>query len=193
MISNLHLKPENISIGGDSAGANLAIGVLSHLMHPHKDITPLELEGGVRLGAAILLAPWCTFRMDYPSRTYNENKDLVPPAAGDRWSESFLGGKDRDAYNEPLSAPEDWWNGLEGMVREILICGGADEILVDPIRELGEKYKVCGGLVVEKKERADHSLPRLCTRTLRSLSLKVNGMICPLWTLWEVAGSRLLP
>ncbi|KAL2038135.1 hypothetical protein N7G274_009082 [Stereocaulon virgatum] len=141
MISNLHLRPENISIGGDSAGANLAIGVLSHLMHPHKDITPLELSGEGRLGAAILLAAWCTFRTDYPSRTYNENKDIVSATLGDRWSESFLGGKDRDAYNEPLSAPEDWWNGLEGVVREILICGGADEILVDPIRELGEKFK----------------------------------------------------
>lgn len=57
-----------------------------------------------------------------------------------------MGGKDRDGYNEPLSASEDWWNGLEGVVKEILICGGADELLVDPIRELGTKYKVRGCL-----------------------------------------------
>lgn len=123
MITDLHFKPENVSIGGDSAGANLAIGVLSHMMHPHKDITPLDMGGG-RLGSAILLAPWCTFRTDYPSGTYNAKKDFLPASAGNRWSESFLGGKDRDGYNEPLSASEDWWNGLEGVVKEILICGG---------------------------------------------------------------------
>lgn len=145
MITDLHLKLENVSIGGDSAGANLAIGVLSHMMHPHKDITPLDMGGG-RLGSAILLAPWCTFRTDYPSGTYNAKKDFLPASAGNRWSESFLGGKDRDGYNEPLSASEDWWNGLEGVVKEILICGGADELLVDPIRELGTKYKVRGCL-----------------------------------------------
>ena len=143
MITNLHLKPENVSIGGDSAGANLAIGVLSHMMHPHEDITPLDMGGG-KLGSAILLAPWCTFRTDYPSGTYNAKKDLVSASAGNRWSESFLGGKDRDGYNEPLSASVDWWNGLEDVVKEILICGGADEVLADPIRELGTKYKVRG-------------------------------------------------
>lgn len=115
------------------------------MMHPHKDITPLDMGGG-RLGSAILLAPWCTFRTDYPSGTYNAKKDFLPASAGNRWSESFLGGKDRDGYNEPLSASEDWWNGLEGVVKEILICGGADELLVDPIRELGTKYKVRGCL-----------------------------------------------
>ena len=142
VLTDLKRKPENVSLGGDSAGANLAIGVLSHMMHPHKELTPLQLDGGAKLAAAILLAAWCSFRTDWPSSQYNAKKDLVSPSVGNQWSESFLGGKEKDGYNEPLSATEGWWNGLMDVVEEILIAGGGDEILVDPIRELGRQYKV---------------------------------------------------
>ena len=111
-------------------------------MYPHKDVATLELDGGAKLASAILLAAWCSFRTDWPSSHYNAKKDLVSPAAGNRWSESFLAGQAKDAYNEPLAAPEGWWNGLKDVVEEILITGGGDEILVDPIKELGKQYKV---------------------------------------------------
>ena len=142
VLTDLKRKPENISLGGDSAGANLAIGVLSHMMHPHKEVTPLQLDGDAKLASAILLAAWCSFRTDWPSSQYNANKDLVSPNAGNQWSESFLGGREKDGYNEPLSAPEGWWNGLKDVIEEILILGGGDEILIDPIKELARQYKV---------------------------------------------------
>ena len=142
VLTDLNRKPETVSLGGDSAGANLAIGVLSHMMHPHKDLTPLHLDSGAKLASAILLAPWCSFRTDWPSSQYNAKKDIVSPGAGNRWSQSFLGGKEKDGYNEPLSATLGWWNDLKEVVEEILIVGGGDEILVDPIRELGRQYKV---------------------------------------------------
>ena len=138
---DLNRKPENVTLAGDSAGANLTIGVLSHMMHPHEDLPPLELDGGAKLTAVILLAAWCSFRTDWPSSQYNAKKDLVSPSVGNRWSGSFLAGKEKDAYNEPLSAPLGWWNGLKDVVEEIFIAGGGDEILVDPIRELGRQYK----------------------------------------------------
>lgn len=141
VLMDLNRKPENVTLAGDSAGANLTIGVLSHMMHPHEDLPPLELDGGAKLTAVILLAAWCSFRTDWPSSQYNAKKDLVSPSVGNRWSGSFLAGKEKDAYNEPLSAPLGWWNGLKDVVEEIFIAGGGDEILVDPIRELGRQYK----------------------------------------------------
>ena len=129
-----------MSIGGDSAGANLAVGVLSHMLHPHPEINPLKLEGKLR--AAILLAPWASFRTDWPSSRYNANKDVVSAVAGDKWSQSFLGGKEPDEYNEPLTAKEDWWEGLDGVVRDILVVGGGDEVLLDCIRELARRLEV---------------------------------------------------
>ena len=142
VLTDLKRKPETISLGGDSAGANLAIGVLSHMMHPHKEVTPLQLDGGAKLASAILLAAWCSFRTDWPSSRYNAKKDIVSPNAGNQWSESFLGGKEKDGYNEPLSASAGWWDGLKDVVEEVFMAGGGDEILVDPIRELARQYKV---------------------------------------------------
>lgn len=163
--TDLKRSPANITIAGDSAGANLAVGVLSHMLHPHAEIPALELEGG--LGAAILLAPWASFRTDWPSSSYNARKDVVSPAAGNRWSESFLGGRERDGYNEPLAAEEGWWKGLDGVVREILVVGGSDEILVDCIRELARRFQVRSHLIfgcVDRERKADCFL-RLFMRT----------------------------
>lgn len=129
-------KPRDITIAGDSAGANLAVGISSHLLHPHPEIAPLELDHALR--AAILLAPWASFRTDWPSNRYNANKDIFSAHMSNMWSDSFLGGKDKDGYNEPLSAPEGWFEGLDGVVGEVLVLGGGDEVLVDCIRALAK-------------------------------------------------------
>lgn len=138
-LTTLHHSPSTLIIGGDSAGANLTLGVLSHLLHPHPEIEPLTLAPGAALRAAILLAPWASFRHDWPSITTNARKDMVSVRAGDLWAASYLGGRERDAYNEPLSAGDGWWRGLEGVLTECIVTGGGDEILADVIREVGRR------------------------------------------------------
>ena len=145
----LKRKPHNVSIAGDSAGANLSIGVLSHLIHPHPEIPPLHFREGEKLGAAILLAPWASFRTDWPSNATNARKDIVSIPINNLWSGSFLGGSKRDAYNEPLSAEPSWWKGLDGVVEEILIVAGGDEVLVDSIRELARRFESVHGKVTK--------------------------------------------
>ena len=140
LVTNLGRQPENVTIAGDSAGANLTLGTLSHLLHPHPEIEPLELGG--KLGAAILLSPWVSFSMDWPSNIQNGKKDLVTSTAGNRWSASFLGGKKSDQYSEPCKAEEGWWKGMDDVVREILVLGGSDELLLDQIRVLVRRLKV---------------------------------------------------
>ena len=139
--TTLNRDPKNVIIAGDSAGANLATGVLSHLMHPHPEIPPLKLPNNGKLGSAILLAPWISFNTDWPSNTYNASKDLVSSHIGNVWSSSFLGGKPRDGYNEPLSADLGWWKGLDGVVEEILVVAGGDEVLLDSIREFARRLE----------------------------------------------------
>lgn len=162
VLTTLHHRPEDVIIGGDSAGANLAVGVLSHLLHPHPEIEPLTFPAGAKLCAAILLAPWASFGFHWPSGKTNAKKDIVSRYAGNMWSESFLGGKKRDGYNEPLAADEGWWAGLEGVLKECLIVGGADEILVDVIRELGKRFQaVHSGVTVVIAEGEFHDRPVL--------------------------------
>ena len=145
--TELKRKPQNVTIAGDSAGANLANGVLSHLLHPHPEIPALHFAPGEKLGAAILLCPWASFQTDWPSVKYNAKSDFVGAKPANYWSKSFLGGKKSDAYSEPLLAEQEWWNGLDGVVEEILIVGGGGEVLLDVIKELGRRFELAHGKV----------------------------------------------
>lgn len=48
-----------IVIAGDSAGGNLTLGLISHLLHPHPDVPKVELSGP--LATTILISPWVKF------------------------------------------------------------------------------------------------------------------------------------
>ena len=143
LLTERKVFPENISMGGDSAGGNLVLAVLSHILHPRPDIPCLDLHGG-RFRGAILLCPWATFDTSYASVKYNGPKDYVSKTVNDRWSKSFLGGATSDGYTEPLLLPPEdpWWVGLEGVVTEILVTVGGDEILLDSVIELTSRLKV---------------------------------------------------
>lgn len=68
----------------------------------------------------------------------------------------------RDGYNEPLAAEEGWWAGLDGVVKEFLVCGGGDELLLDPIRELVRRFQaVHAGVTLVIAEGEWHDKPVL--------------------------------
>lgn len=46
--TTLQRAPEKIMLMGDSAGGNMVLGVLSHLMHPQPKIQPLKLGGTLK-------------------------------------------------------------------------------------------------------------------------------------------------
>ncbi len=139
LINDLNRKPENIIIGGDSAGANLLLGILSHISHPHPAIAPLELSAPLR--GVVLLGPWTSFDTEgWESVKYNKYKDAVTPRSANLWSSNFLGGKPRDQYNEPMVAEAEWWRGLR--VEEVLVVAGGDEVLLDSTKAFEGKLQV---------------------------------------------------
>ena len=81
-----------IFIGGDSAGANLALGLLSHILHPHpKFEDELRIKLPNPLAGAILTSPWIKFPTDDDSTTRNAGSDFVCREAADRWGAAFHG------------------------------------------------------------------------------------------------------
>lgn len=95
------------------------------------------------------MGPWWSFATDWPSVAANENKDSVAPFIGDLWSANFLAGKERDEYNEAITAEMGWWEsggekgkGLKGIVEEIFVGCGGDEILVDSQRVMMGRLEV---------------------------------------------------
>ena len=140
VLTDLQRPVSDIILAGDSAGGNMAVGVLSHIMHPLSDIPELKLSEGEKLKALVLVAPWVSFRTDWPSEKRNRYKDLVSAYAGNKWSTDYLAGKETTPYAEAILAPADWWK--DSKVDQLLAVAGEDELLVDPIREWFEKYKV---------------------------------------------------
>ncbi|KAF2705742.1 alpha/beta hydrolase fold domain-containing protein [Pleomassaria siparia CBS 279.74] len=135
-------SPSDITLGGDSAGGNLTIGVLSHLSHPHPDIPPLNLSS--KLNGAILISPWCSFNIHTDSFITNAQKDMFDGRALSRWSTAFLNSPSPyagDFYSEPVTAPASWWETIPDVIDEVLIWGGGNEILLDGIEEFARRFQ----------------------------------------------------
>ncbi|KAJ9618766.1 hypothetical protein H2203_008971 [Taxawa tesnikishii (nom. ined.)] len=132
--------PSDIILAGDSAGANLVLGLLSHLLHPHPDVSirPVLTEP---FRGAVLISPWVKFATDDPSWSRNYHTDFLPRSIASRWGGAFLGSAPLDNYNQPILADESWFHGSERVIREVLVWGGGGEVLIDSIEAFYEKFK----------------------------------------------------
>jgi acetyl esterase/lipase len=125
--------PASMMIGGESAGGHITLGLLSHMLHPHPKLEPLDL-GGPLMGALVLTS-LVDMRVNYDSVRHNAGKDLLDRRALDRYLPAFMGVKSPseikgDAWIEPRLAPPGWWHGLNRVVKSILVQGGGNEIMI---------------------------------------------------------------
>ncbi|KAI5306465.1 hypothetical protein KEM56_000780 [Ascosphaera pollenicola] len=149
-------SPSNVALGGDSAGANMCLAILSHMNHPHPAIEPLELAEP--LAAVFLIAPWVSFDLTKPSMTTNLKKDFVTPTCLKVWSDAFLDGKESDNYSEAIKAPAKWWEGIK--TRELLIATGKEDVLLSGIEEFTEKLmSVCSNVSYFAADGEPHATP----------------------------------
>ncbi|KAF9636726.1 putative alpha beta hydrolase fold protein [Lasiodiplodia theobromae] len=92
VLRSLRFAPSNVLIGGDSAGGNLTLALLSHVLHPHPEVPIVDLapdeageDGGEgsenRLRAAVLISPWVSFDTSTASYARNATRDMIsgPP------------------------------------------------------------------------------------------------------------------
>jgi acetyl esterase/lipase len=141
VLTTLSISPCNILLTGYSAGANLALALLSHISHPHPSSTipipPIFLS--TPLAGVILVSPWVSFSTSSPSFTTNAYKDLIGPEACKQWSTAFMHTPwphitNTDPYNQPITASESWWESLR--VEKVVIVAGRDEVFIDDVRVL---------------------------------------------------------
>ena len=131
-------NPSNIVLGGDSAGAALALAVVAHAQHPNRTVQPLRLKNPFR--ALLLVSPWGEYQTDTKSWQTNRYKDYCVSTTFTTWSRAYIGNAPLDNYNTPCLAPADWWKGV--LAADILVVAGAEECLVDSATSLAEKIKV---------------------------------------------------
>ncbi|OAA60824.1 lipase/thioesterase [Cordyceps fumosorosea ARSEF 2679] len=130
-------SPANVLLGGDSAGGNLTVGVLSHLAHPHPSIAPVRLSGP--LAGAATIAPWVSLQPDLSDQVIYDGGDIVTTFVGERWSTEFMGDAEPDNYTDAFDAPESWFETFP--VKKMLILGGENEIMMPLIELFYEKVK----------------------------------------------------
>lgn len=134
------VKPENLQLIGDSAGGNLILQLFSHALHDFPDAgfppSPLRpiINGTLEpLRGAYLLSPWVNVSGYGGSYELNAAKDVLPLETYREWGRLVLHTIPQSQRNfiEFNKAPKDWFNGIDKLVRSILITVGGDEGLHD--------------------------------------------------------------
>ncbi|KAK4463498.1 Alpha/Beta hydrolase protein [Cladorrhinum samala] len=133
------IQPENLVLGGDSAGANLTAQVLSHLLHPHPEARPLKLEAP--LAGAFLVSPWVSANTDTPSYDRNQGIDMLGKTTMRNIMKYIVDGresytaelKEKKGWCMPmdLDDPVEWYKGLENVVNKVYVTAGEEEVFLD--------------------------------------------------------------
>ena len=142
-------SPETTLLGGDSAGGNLVLAVLSHISgHPHPQystVKPFDMDSPLR--GALAIGPWVSSDgTKFKSITEFHNVDVVTSGCANYWKNMYKGeGKNTadDNYIVPELAPSSWWSGLK--TSNIIITAGGVEIFRDCIVVVAERIKEAAG------------------------------------------------
>jgi acetyl esterase/lipase len=127
--------PSCITIAGDSAGGHLSTSLLSHLMHPAKDIEQIILEE--KLAGICLICPFLSLDYEKKSYIYNAGRDYLQLKDIVEFNENFKarGLSDEEAIKDPglspLDAPKGWWENAP--VKRIILTAGVWEVFLDDI------------------------------------------------------------
>ncbi|KAK8167936.1 Alpha/Beta hydrolase protein [Phyllosticta citrichinensis] len=164
----LDVPPERTLVAGDSAGGNLVLQLLSHVLHRHPDeanVAAAKWSEGDCFKGAILICPWTDpFNVEYPAMTGGVNRDCLHPVSLKRWAVDWLGDAPTDAYNLPVSAPSGWWSGIDGIVADVLQVAGRGDLLIDSQEVFAKQFKEQWGgqgsfeVFVDELETHDSSL-----------------------------------
>lgn len=133
VLTSLDYQPSNLILGGDSAGGNLVLAILSHISHPHPDESIPRVNVSSKFRGIFLVSPWVSFDTSTPSFTANASSDSLPAFTLEHWSSTFLGTSPSDQYSEPVRADAEWWRKTRSFVDDVLIVAGKDELLLDGI------------------------------------------------------------
>ncbi|KAH7127343.1 Alpha/Beta hydrolase protein [Dactylonectria macrodidyma] len=132
--------PSNIVLGGDSAGGNLTLAVLSLLSHPAPPFPTVKLTAPLR--GALLISPWVSFSTQSESFQSCAHRDYVNKLQVFEWADAYCPSPIRNEYSEPARAGSDWWKGLP--VQEVLVLAGGMEVFHDDVKTLGTNLTAAG-------------------------------------------------
>lgn len=130
------VDPDQIVVGGDSAGGNLTAQLLGHILHPHPAVGVVALDRPLR--AAFTVSPWVSVGANVPSFRENRHIDMLSPEIIAETGRTLLQGTTHEAeegrglgWAIPVDADESWFDGLGKVARSLYVTVGRHEILRD--------------------------------------------------------------
>ncbi|OLN83422.1 Steryl acetyl hydrolase 1 [Colletotrichum chlorophyti] len=161
------ISPNDLIIGGDSAGGNLACSVVRHICHPcHLEIAPLKLNS--RLAGVFLVSPWLSSKTTTAAFRENNYVDMISSGCIVNGSLEFLhpqfpvktkSDEDHLAMAMPVDGDLAWVDDIAAATKTLYITGGQQEAFRDDIRAFSEHVS-CGksdlDLLVELPEHEAH-------------------------------------
>ncbi|KAJ7759241.1 alpha beta-hydrolase [Mycena metata] len=136
-IMSMGVPASKICFAGDSAGGNVVLQLVGHILHPSSLVapqspSPTQLSG---FAGICLISPW-TLPADV--REVDDSFDLVPSNCLGLWRDTYLSTMPESHYPyvEPDVASQGWFDGLENIARRILITAGRNEVLCASIIRL---------------------------------------------------------
>jgi acetyl esterase/lipase len=130
-------EPRDIMFGGDSAGANLAVQLIYHILNPNPDVPLVKLAHPV--AGAFLVSPWVSNRIDTASFKENHTIDIIYPGLIQRASRHAIRLQDlapKSAEAHPVLAMDgglSWLSNLEDITSAVYITAGKQEVFRDAI------------------------------------------------------------
>lgn len=129
-----------IIIAGDSAGGNLALSLLSQMLHIHLSLDLVRASNCMKYVLLISLrVSFATLSLSY---TRNGQRDVTNSVILRKWAEHYHGIAKSDKYNQPLTAADIWWKGLGSKVHETCVMAGTDKTLFSDIEGFTQTPKM---------------------------------------------------
>ncbi|KAF8230747.1 alpha/beta-hydrolase [Tricholoma matsutake] len=156
------VQPQNIQIVGDSAGGNLAIQLISHLLHPVMGVRALNLPSRIR--GIYLMSPWVQLQGTEGSLTSNDDTDIIGTKCINTWGKNVLEGVPDSwlHYVEANRVPDSWFNSVDTVIDRMLITAGSMECFRDSIEVFAKQIcSVHDGATFWMQENGVHNDPLL--------------------------------
>lgn len=165
----LGIPLEHIQVVGESAGGALILQLLSHALHPLEGVPSLEMQSSngttSKLGGACIMSPWVSLTGDTGSHMENSDSDVLPTRSWKYLGEQTLLPLSLETdseyekikpYLEALKSPGAWFDGIDKVVKRIMVTVGEKECLRDDVLEVVKKLQQ--GVQDDEGDRRDEFL-----------------------------------
>jgi acetyl esterase/lipase len=136
LLTELGCELEQIVIGGDGSGGNLALALLMHIKQPHPLVPKIVgYPRCDRLKGALLISPWVSLTCGAASYERNATKDCLAVAGLKKCKR--LWNPEQARWSDFVETPTCALTPV--LARRILLTVGGFEIFKDDVKRLAEK------------------------------------------------------